>query len=115
MGVDSWTRTQHSPLHKPGRSCRRLPSPVRLQIIYSGRVQNVGFRAAALHIARSHPVTGWVRNDHAGTVWLQAQGTPGEVEAFLAELAERMAGKITAAERQTIDQVPGEQAFIITY
>ena len=51
---------------------------------YSGCVQGVGFRATTVHIARKHPVTGWVRNLPDGRVQLLAEGSADAVDGFLA-------------------------------
>jgi acylphosphatase len=59
------------------------PSPVACRVVYAGRVQNVGFRATAARIARSHPVSGWVRNLPDGRVELHAEGERPQVAAFL--------------------------------
>jgi len=53
------------------------------RVTYAGRVQGVGFRATAVRIARSHPVTGWVRNLSDGRVELHAEGERDQVAAFL--------------------------------
>jgi acylphosphatase len=50
---------------------------------YTGRVQGVGFRATAASIARSQPITGWVRNLPDGRVQLLAEGEEADVQAFL--------------------------------
>ena len=65
--------------------------PVRIEVIYSGRVLGVGFRATVLEIATRYRVTGFVRNVPDGTVELIAEGTEAEVEALLAEIRERFA------------------------
>ncbi len=63
---------------------------IRQRVIYSGRVQGVGFRATARALARNRSVTGWVRNEDNGTVLLEVQGNADVVEAFLNELRREM-------------------------
>jgi acylphosphatase len=53
-------------------------------VYYSGNVQGVGFRATTVHLARSHPVTGWVRNLPDGRVQLMVEGSADAVDRFLA-------------------------------
>ncbi len=57
------------------RECRR--------VYYSGRVQGVGFRYTAHHVARGFDVAGSVRNLPDGRVELIAEGEPAELDAFL--------------------------------
>ena len=57
------------------------------QVLYSGRVQGVGFRYSVKRLATGFGVTGWVRNLPDGTVELQANGEPAEVDAFVAAIA----------------------------
>ncbi|GHD58496.1 acylphosphatase [Jeongeupia chitinilytica] len=47
-----------------------------------GRVQGVGFRFYTVREALARNLTGWVRNRTDGTVEIQAQGRPGEVDDF---------------------------------
>jgi acylphosphatase len=56
--------------------------PSRLKVIYSGRVQGVGFRYTTKMTARGFDVTGTVRNRSDGTVELIAEGERSELEAF---------------------------------
>jgi acylphosphatase len=68
---------------------------------YSGHVQGVGFRARTVGIARRHPaVRGWVRNLADGRVELLADGPADAVEAFLAEVRDRL-GDFIAGEAAT--------------
>jgi acylphosphatase len=80
-------------------------------VYYSGDVQGVGFRATAVSIARRHPaVRGWVRNLADGRVELFADGHPSDVDAFLADVRERMTDHIETedvAERDPDDTVSG--------
>lgn len=54
----------------------------RVAIRVTGRVQGVGFRAAAREEARAIGLRGWVRNDVDGAVRAAAEGTASQVEAF---------------------------------
>ena len=47
---------------------------VRKRIIFHGRVQGVGFRYTARHLAQSIGLTGWVENEYDGTVLMEVQG-----------------------------------------
>lgn len=77
---------------------------VRKRTIYSGRVQGVGFRWTARHVAESFAIGGHVRNLPNGSVELVAEGPPDQVSAFLAALGQRMAGHIEQAI--TFDELP---------
>lgn len=85
---------------------------LRCEVVFSGRVQGVGFRATARAIASKHPVSGWVRNEPDGSVRLVAEGASRAIDAYLAELRAKMARHITHEDR--IDSSPvGEQGFDI--
>lgn len=58
------------------------------RVIFKGRVQGVGFRSVVLDLARSFEVCGWVKNLPDGRVEMEIMGEPGEVEAFIKEIAE---------------------------
>lgn len=60
---------------------------VRRKLRYTGRVQAVGFRFTAQRWAQDHDVTGWVTNLVDGDVMLEVQGTPEQVEGFMADVA----------------------------
>ena len=80
-------------------------------VYYAGDVQGVGFRATATAIARRHPsVRGWVRNLGDGRVELFADGPGPSVDAFLADVRDRMAGHIEsedAFDRDADDKMVG--------
>lgn len=82
-------------------------------VVYAGRVQGVGFRATARHLARDFAVTGWVRNEHDGTVRLEAQGEPDEVERFLAAIKTQQAHLIRSTTTMQVRELVGESAFEI--
>jgi acylphosphatase len=82
------------------------------RVLYSGRVQGVGFRYTTQELAAGYPVAGYVRNLPSGEVELVAEGEADVVEAFLAEVARHMAGYITSLTVQ--DAAPsGQRGFHI--
>ena len=54
----------------------------RMQILYSGNVQGVGFRYSVRSVATGFEVAGTVRNLPDGRVELLAEGARDELEAF---------------------------------
>ena len=57
---------------------------------FSGRVQGVGLRYTAHHIARGHPVKGYVRNLPDGRVELVMEGEETDMDAVVASLKREM-------------------------
>lgn len=76
------------------------------RVLYSGRVQGVGFRYTVNDLAAGFAVTGFVRNLPNGSVELVAEGDVDQVAALLAAVADRMADYIRRAQEQ--DQPFGE-------
>ncbi|MFH1391900.1 MAG: acylphosphatase [Candidatus Diapherotrites archaeon] len=58
----------------------------RIEILVSGRVQGVSFRAFALQIASSLGLKGFVKNLADGSVEVVAEGKKEKIEKFLTEL-----------------------------
>lgn len=58
----------------------------RMTVLYSGRVQGVGFRYTAKTVAAGFAITGTIRNLPDGRVELTAEGAPAELETFRAAL-----------------------------
>ncbi len=58
----------------------------RFRIRFFGRVQGVGFRWTAYHIAQGLDLTGWVENEFDGTVLCEVQGESAAVDGFLGKL-----------------------------
>jgi len=58
----------------------------RLLIIYSGRVQGVGFRYTAKRVAEGFEITGTIRNLPDGGVELVVEGAREELETFRQEI-----------------------------
>ncbi|HEV3343051.1 MAG TPA: acylphosphatase [Pirellulales bacterium] len=70
----------------------------RREVLYSGRVQGVGFRYTTREIAERFNVTGYVENLSDGRVELVAEGEPAEIDRFLAAVEERLARYIASTQ-----------------
>ena len=57
---------------------------------FSGRVQGVGFRYTAEHIARGYPVKGYVRNLPDGRVELVMEAEEKDMDSMVAALKQEM-------------------------
>jgi len=87
---------------------------VSKQVIYSGRVQGVGFRFTTRQIASGYEVMGWVKNLEDGRVELQAMGEAEELDAFLAEILDSNLGSlIKEHEVSAIPPLTGQRGFTI--
>ena len=53
-----------------------------MQVIYSGRVQGVGFRYTAKTVASGYEIVGTVRNLRNGRVELIAEGEKAELDSY---------------------------------
>ena len=58
------------------------------EVIFTGRVQGVGFRYVTKQLALGFDVIGWIRNLPDGTVALQIMGEGEEIDDFINEIVE---------------------------
>jgi acylphosphatase len=87
----------------------------RMQILYSGRVQGVGFRYAVRTLATGYEVTGTVRNLADGRVELTAEGAKTELEAFREAIHDAgLAANIRHEDASWTDPTDGFTGFTIT-
>ncbi|MBT44052.1 MAG: acylphosphatase [Roseibacillus sp.] len=86
------------------------------RVIFSGRVQGVGFRYTTREIATGFDVVGAVRNLPDGTVELEIMGETDEVEAYLAEITEEssVAHFIKEVQSEKIALIENAIGFRIT-
>src|SRR5213075_637503 len=71
------------------------------RLVFSGRVQGVGFRYTVRSIAKHHPIVGYVRNLPDGTVELVARGASDAIDKLLTEVSLRFRANITGVERKS--------------
>jgi acylphosphatase len=64
------------------------------RVIYTGRVQGVGFRATTRRLASGFHVTGYVRNLPDGSVEVAMSGEPDEMDRFLDAIGREFGAKI---------------------
>ncbi len=88
---------------------------IRRRIIYSGRVQGVGFRFTAVRVAANHDVCGFVRNLPGGQVEVEIEGTKTEIQNFCDELADMMSGNIREVNFQDMPVGGKYHRFEIRY
>jgi acylphosphatase len=92
-----------------------MNSRKRLHVLYSGRVQGVGFRYTAKTVATGFEVTGIVRNLADGRVELFAEGLKNELEGFQQAIRESGLGSLIAREDVTWEDARNEfRGFEIT-
>ena len=72
---------------------------VRHEVIFSGRVQGVGFRYTSKQVAGRFDVTGWVKNLANDTVQMVVEGSANELDAYLDAVGAETHGRVT--DRQT--------------
>jgi len=74
----------------------------RTRVVYTGRVQGVGFRATTADLARRFPVRGVVRNRADGRVEVVVEGDAAEVQAFLDAVRTELAANIRAIDAEPV-------------
>lgn len=72
----------------------------RMQVLYSGRVQGVGFRYQARQVASGFEVTGTIRNLSDGRVELVAEGPEAELKEFRTAIRESGLGPMIRDEQE---------------
>ena len=80
----------------------------RVKVVYSGRVQGVGFRFTTRSLARRYGVVGYVRNCPDGTVELVAEAAPEVLKSFLEAVERNFKGYIREA---VLTELSGGEPF----
>jgi len=81
----------------------------RWHVIFTGHVQHVGFRYTAYYFTRDLYLTGWVDNRSDGSVEMEVQGGPLQLQKLLSRLKGQF--DIDRAEVKKIDPIPHERGF----
>ncbi len=70
----------------------------RAVILFSGRVQGVGFRFTTVHVAGDYKVSGFVRNEPDGSVRICAEGDKNEILGFIEAVKRSPVGRFIRSE-----------------
>jgi acylphosphatase len=84
-------------------------------IVFSGRVQGVGFRFTALNIASQYRLTGYLHNLPNGDVEMFAQGSEKIVDECIRDIKEFFAGSINHIDIEDAAPNPKCNDFKITF
>ncbi len=86
---------------------------IRYHIIFSGRVQHVGFRLEVERLALRLELTGWVKNLENNDVEMEIQGMENRITFLLDFMKSLKRIKINRIEKRTINYLEREQNFKI--
>lgn len=88
-------------------------SEVTEQILFSGRVQGVGFRWTTEQFAKNLSLTGFVRNLPDGRVELVAAGSGDQIQSLVDRLLERFGSGIQDTRRHLFEHADEFDGFSI--
>ena len=86
---------------------------VRWHILFSGRVQHVGFRYTAYYLTRDLYLTGWVDNLPDGRVEMEVQGSVANLRKLVLRLKAQKHVEITGMDITEIGPVSHERKFSV--
>ena len=90
-----------------------MSTRVREQIVFTGRVQGVGFRYKLSYLADAFRVTGWVKNEYDGSVQAPLQGKPEELDQIIQRLGQDRYIELEGIDRRKIPLKEDEHLFEI--
>lgn len=85
---------------------------IREHMIFTGRVQGVGFRYKVCYIARHHGMTGFAQNEYDGSVTVELQGTKEQMDDLIQILQHDSYIQIDNVSREEIE-IKKEKGFQI--
>ncbi len=80
----------------------------------TGRVQGVGYRYSAAHVARELGLSGWVRNAPDGSVETRVQGDERVLEQYVEFLEQGpRAARVRSVDVHPVEPDPSMDAFTV--
>jgi len=92
-----------------------LRPPVRRTVLFSGRVQGVGFRYTSRNIALKYDVRGYVRNLADGRVELLMEGSEDDMNSVVEEIRRKMSAFIRGVSLQSAPATGEFDQFFIRH
>lgn len=86
---------------------------VRKRIVFSGKVQRVGFRYEICTLAEQLNLTGWVENRGHNKVELEVQGWEDKILFLISHMRSLKRAVVTHVEIDEIPLVNDEKGFIV--
>lgn len=86
---------------------------VRYHMIFSGKVQYVGFRLEIEQLALRLQLTGWIKNLENGNVEMEIQGMDNKIEFLMNFMKSLKRIKIKKVEKDIVTVLIREQGFRI--
>ena len=84
---------------------------IRKHITFYGWVQGVGFRYRTRHAAQMYSCTGWVRNEWDGSVTMEIQGEPENIDQVIMSIERGTYVRIENMDSRIIPVDPEERGF----
>lgn len=97
-------------IHIPGFKPDKI---MRYHIIFSGRVQRVGFRLEIEQLALRLKLTGWIKNLEDGNVEMEIQGMKNKIDFLLEFMNSLRRIKINQMQKDIRSVLNQEQEFKI--
>ncbi len=88
---------------------------VRYRYRLYGRVQGVGFRYKASHVADMYRLTGYVKNEYDDSVTVELQGKEEEIDMFFQMMSQDRYIVIDRMEKEKLPLDENEGSFRIKY
>lgn len=86
---------------------------IRQKIIFTGRVQGVGFRYESFNAAKQLGLVGWVKNMKNGEVELEVEGAPNKIKYMIEYLTTIKRAPVSKISISKIAVLASESSFYI--
>lgn len=86
---------------------------VRKNVVFSGRVQNVGFRLELFTLAQRLKLIGWVKNLADGSVEAELQGEDSKVDFLIKSMKALKRASVKNCEISTVPIRKSKKDFVI--
>ena len=84
---------------------------IREHVVFSGRVQNIGFRMEVFLLATKLGLTGWVMNRDDGSVEAEFQGAQLKIEFLIQYMKSLIRAKVKTLTIEPADLIQDEKVF----